>query len=54
MLASFFIQAMTRVTRMAIFLSRQAMGRLRDESGALGARLGPQLLDAAVKNFGQV
>ena len=30
------------------------MGRLRDESGALGARLGPQLLDAAVKNFGQV
>jgi len=30
------------------------MGRLRDEPGALGAHLGPQLLDAAVKNFGQV
>jgi hypothetical protein len=42
------------VTGMANFLSRQAMGRLRDEPAALGARLGPQLLDAAVKNFGQV
>jgi len=30
------------------------MGRLRDEPAALGARLGRQLLDAAVKNFGQV
>jgi hypothetical protein len=53
MLAS-LIQAMTRTTRMAIFLSRQAMCRLRNEPGALGACLGPQLLDAAVKNFGQV